>query len=389
MSCVKNSAPAIPVGFQPVSNLKQMSLTGAAQAGGMDTITMTINGNMLSAMNVDSELNLASKWNKAEFGIFGDGGSEDATFNAGATMAVRTSVVDGTSNAPTCQLESFTSETNNLDLVPPCCAYGGAKPAIVFWLSNNPGATSSCSGGTSIGDTHLTNFNGLYYDFQASGDFLLAATNPGFVVETRQKSGAPTWPNATVNKAVAVTLGTTHAAVCLEPIRLIVDGQQHDLPDGSSLALPGGAEITHGGNRYLFTNAGGETVSADLFSSWINVSVSLDHLPQAKVIGLLGNANGNMGEDDLATRQGVVLQQPLLFEQLYHPYANSWRLSPRESLLGNLCGASNVETGIPTQSFYAENLAPEIYRRARVLCTEAGVRDATLLDACTLDTAVL
>src|SRR5947209_1206123 len=84
-------------------------------------------------------------------------------------MAVRTTVDDGSMNAPTCLLEGWTSETNNLDLVPPCCAYGGAKPAIVFWLSNNPNATSMCSGGTSIGDTHLTNFNQLYYDFRSDG----------------------------------------------------------------------------------------------------------------------------------------------------------------------------------------------------------------------------
>src|SRR5207248_9564429 len=123
----------------------------------------------------------------------------------------------------------------------------------------------------------------------------------GFVVETRQKSGAPLWPNATVNKAVAVTLGTTHAAVCLDPIRLIVDGERRELGDGGSITLPGGAEITRGGNGYLFTSATGETVSAEINSSWINVAVGLDHLPQAKVIGLLGNANGPMGEDDLAT----------------------------------------------------------------------------------------
>ena len=66
-------------------------------------------------------------------------------------------------NAPTCALEGYTSETNSLNLVPPCCPYGGASPAVVFWLSSNPGATSSCVGGTSIGDTHLTNFNGLFY----------------------------------------------------------------------------------------------------------------------------------------------------------------------------------------------------------------------------------
>jgi hypothetical protein len=319
VSCWKNSSNAIAVGSWPIAELQQLSLTGSATASGTDTIMMSFPGNTLSAMDQDDVLGLANGWNKAEFGIFGDGGGSDATFNAGATMAVRTSVTDGTSNAPTCLLESFTSETNNLNLVPPCCPYGGASPAIVFWLSNNPGATSSCSGGTSIGDTHLTNFNGLYYDFQAAGDFLLAETNPGFVVETRQKSGAPTWPNASVNKAVAMTLGKTRAAVCLDPTRLIVDGKQKDLLDGTSLTLANGVRIARGGNTYLFMRPSGESVTADVNSAWINVSVGLDHLPQAKVYGLLGNANGDMAEDDLATRRRMVLKQPLSFDQLYQP----------------------------------------------------------------------
>ena len=385
--CVMNSA-SVPVPPQPISNLKQMSLRGTAAAGGADTITVGTPA-MIGAMYQDSVLNLAAAWNKAEFGIFGDGGGSQATFNAGSSMAVRTTVDDGTTNAPACMLESFTSETNSLSLVPPCCEYGGAMPAVVFWLSDNPAATSMCSGGTSIGDTHLTNFNGLYYDFQASGDFLLAETDPGFVVEARQKSGAPTWPNASVNKAVAMVLGKTRAAVCLDPARLIVDGARRDLPDGQSLSLPSGVHIARGGNTYLFTRPSGETVSAEVNSGWINIAVSLDHLLQSRVYGLLGNANGNQAEDDLATRQRVVLKQPLSFDQLYHPYADSWRIAPRQSLLSRLCGDGGVEVGVPQRAFYAGNLDPKDAGRARAICMQAGVRNESLLDACTLDVAVL
>jgi hypothetical protein len=389
VSCVKNSV-AIPVAAEPIANLLQLKLTGSAAAGGADTIIMTTSGGDLSAMYQDDVLGLAQGWKLAEFGIFGDGGSSDATFNPGATMAVRTTVDDGTMNAPTCALEGYTNETNNLNLTPPCCPYGGAFPAVVFWLSNNPGATSSCVGGTSIGDTHLTNFNGLFYDFQASGDFLLAETNPGFAVQTRQTSGAPTWPNASINTAVAMTLGDTRAAVCLNPTRLIVDGQQRDLPNDQSLSLPDGVHITHGGNQYLFTRPSGESVRAEINSpGYINVSVDLGAPPQAKVFGLLGNANGPMGEDDLATRNRKVLSQPVTFDDLYHPYANSWRIPPGESLLSKLCGERDVDRGIPTRPFYATDLGRLDYDRGRAACTEAGVRDATLLDACTLDVTVL
>jgi len=386
--CVKNST-AIPVAAEPIANLMLLSLTGTASAGGSDTLMISTSNGDLSAMYQDDELTLSQGWKLAEFGIFGDGGGSDATFNAGATMAVRTTVDDGTSNAPTCELEGFTSETNNLNLVPPCCPYGGAFPAVVFWLSNNPGATSSCVGGTSIGDTHLTNFNGLFYDFQASGDFLLAETNPDFVVQTRQKSGAPNWPNASVNKAVAMKLGDTRAAVCLDSIRLIIDGQQTALDNDKSLTLPTGVHVARSGNVFLFTRPSSESVRAEVNSSYINVSVDLGSSPQAKVYGLLGNANGNMGGDDLATRNRVVLAQPLAFADLYHPYADSWRVAARESLLSRLCGDGDVERGIPQTRFYAQDLDPRTYERARSVCTEAGVRDETLLDACTIDVAVI
>jgi hypothetical protein len=254
-----------------------------------------------------------------------------------------------------------------------------------------------CANGTSIGDTHLTNFNNVYYDFQASGDFLLAQTDPNFVVQTRQESGAPIWPNASVNKAVAMNLGvtregttvTTRAAVCLDPARLIVDGAPRALADGQSMTLPGGIHIARGGNTYLFTRPDGNSVSAEVNGSWINVSVSLGHVVQAKVRGLLGNANGDMSADDLATRQGFVLKQPLGFDQLYHLYADSWHVTPRESLVTQQCGGRDVMDGFPRAPFYAQNLNPEDCRRGRTRCTEAGVRDATLLDACTIDAVVL
>jgi hypothetical protein len=280
-----NSVSAMPVPAQPIANLDHLTLTGSADGGGTDTIMMSFPGGSVSAMAQDDVLSLAQGWNLAEFGVFGDGGSSDATFNVGATIAVRTSVDDGTTSAPTCVLESRTNETNSLNLVFPCCVYGGVAPAVVFWLSSNPGATSACEGGTSIGDTHLTNFNGLLYDFQASGDFLLAETDPGFIVQTRQKSGAPTWPNASVNKAVAMIWGPTRAAVCLDPIRLIIDGKQNDLGDDKSLVLPSGVHVARSGNVYLFTRPSGESVRAEANTEYINVSVDLGAAPQAKVYG--------------------------------------------------------------------------------------------------------
>jgi hypothetical protein len=259
----------------------------------------------------------------------------------------------------------------------------------VFWQSSNPGATSQCAGGTSIGDTHLTNFNGLLYDFQASGDFLLAQTDPDFVVQTRQASGAPMWPNASVNKAVAMQMGKTRVAVCLEPNRFVVDGRLRNLADGGSLALPG-VKIVRNGNIYVFMRPDGKNVRAELNSAWINVSVGVgSKTPVAIVRGLLGNANGNTGEDDLAARDTTVLPQPVSFADLYQRYGDSWRVPPAESLPAQLCVDRKIESGNPGRPFYANDLSPKDRERARATCVAAAVKDQTLLEACTLDTAVL
>jgi hypothetical protein len=386
--CSKNS-DSVTVPVQPLANLGQLSLTGTAVSGGMDTITLSTGSTLFSVTSPDSDLNLAQNWTAAEFNIFGDCCSSQASFNAGAAMTVRISVDDGTTNAPTCLPAGFTGESNNLNLAPPCCPFGGVSPAIVFRQSSNADATSLCAGGTSIGDTHLTNFNGVLYDFQASGDFLLAETDSDFVVHTRQQSGAPRWPNAAVNKAVAMKMGESRVALCLEPNRLVVNGMRRSLGNGMSLSVSD-VTITRKGNAYLFKRPRGAFVTATLYDGWINVAMALGgDTVTAKVRGLLGNANGNTGADDLARRDGAVLPQPISFLDLYRHYGESWRVSPRESLLAQLCGASKIEAGIPERPFYANDLSRKEHNRARASCVAAGVKEQALLDACILDTAVL
>jgi len=93
------------------------------------------------------------------------------------------------------------------------------------------------------------------------------------------------------------------------------------------------------------------------------------------VFGLLG-----MGEDNLATRQQVVLKQPVTFEDLYHPYASRWRVVPSASMVSSLCGGDRrVDRGFPDKPFYASDLNRDQYERGRAICTEAGVRDESLL----------
>src|SRR5208282_2671859 len=143
--CWTNSANATSVPVQPVSNLFNLTLTGNASSGGTDNVVLSTGTDTYSASGEDSMLNLSKSWDTAEYNIVGDCCSTEATIGALSTIGVKTSVDNGTTNAPACVQEGFTGETNSLTFVPPqgassppvCCPYGGSSPAIEFGESNN------------------------------------------------------------------------------------------------------------------------------------------------------------------------------------------------------------------------------------------------------------
>ena len=265
-----------------------------------------------------------------------------------------------------------------------CSAAPNARPAAV--TAEAPAAASS------IGDTHLRTFNGLFYDFQAAGDFILAEVEPNFTVHTRQVSGAPRWPDATVNNGVAARFARTEVAICLasrgadQTPRVHVDGRLTPVEDGTTLQLSDGVGIGRQGNVYQITSESGDSVHAEVNPTWINVYVGLGRWPSA-VHGLLANANGNASQ--IETRDHFVLTNAFNFDELYHRYADSWRLSPEKSLLSVCNAETEIERRAPKQAFYAKDLEPAVRERAHVVCATAGVKPGPLLEACTLDVAVI
>ena len=386
-----NSGGAVPVPNQPITNLGNLSLSGAVSTTG-DSVTVSTGSLPLYARSGDNAVNAAAGWQTAEFNVFGDGGNSagggQASFNNGSAVVPRTRVIYGGTAPPNCTAQGFTAETNNLSFGPTAPTGSSPGPALLFAESSAGGASSNCASATGVGDTHLRTFGGLFYDFQASGDFVLAQADPDFVVETRQVSGAPTWPNASVNHAVAARMGKTQVAVCLAPARLNVGGKNIELGDGKSLSTTEGVDIWRSGNVYTITDPGGDSVRAVVNPTWIDVTVGLGHWP-ARVSGLLANADGNVNK--IAARDGTVLTNPFSFEDLYHRYGDSWRVASDDLLL-SVCGQTNAESGesgSPRRPFYAKDLERNVYDRARAVCTTGGVNGETLLDACTLDVAVI
>ncbi len=396
-SCFKNSAQAVSVPSQPITNMANWTLTGTATSTGDEIAMSTGAGTVAFKATGDNVVAASSAWNIAEFNIFGAGGDTSggggtASFNPGASSNTRTEIIYGGTAAPNCLAQGFTAEKNNLSFGPTAPASSAPGPAVLFQESIAGGATSDCAAATTIGDTHLHTFNGLFYDFQAAGDFTLAEVDKDFSVQTRQVSGAPTWPNATVNKAVAARFGSTKVAVCLAPRdgneagEIRVDGKLTPVDDGQTLELPGGVGIARQGSVYQMTSESGDSVRATVNPTWIDVSVGLGRWPSS-VHGLIANPNGNVNQ--LETRDGVVLNNPFSFEDLYHRFAESWRVSSDASMLSACNGGKDIEVGIPKRTFFAADLEPGLRGRANGVCTAAGVKPGALLEACTLDVAVI
>jgi hypothetical protein len=158
-NCVFNG-PSTYVPPHTVANLAGLTFTATATAGGQDQAILTTTRGNISAASQDSVLSLNQFWNTAEFNVFGDCCSTETNFSNPTTLVVRTSITDGTANAPTCGTFSFTAEQNNLAMAPTaspiCCPYGGSSPAIEFMETNAAGHTAFCGPTKLEGDPQIT-----------------------------------------------------------------------------------------------------------------------------------------------------------------------------------------------------------------------------------------
>jgi hypothetical protein len=390
--CFENS-PARTLTGGPITaaNLAGALFNGIATSTN-DTVSLSDGTIAAAVSNPDNVLTLSPNWMTVEFAVVGDGGGSQAVFGAGTTLAVRTAVDNGSNTAPTCKMEGFTGETNNLNLAPAPMITAGINPSIES-IQNSTGGAQGCATAVGTGDTHLMTFQNLLYDFQAQGDFELASAAPNFLVENRQVTGAPSWPNAAVNQAVAARVGTSNVAVCTTTSPpLHVNGKPTALPPGGQLNLPGGAHVSldSTGTTYLIQDGSGNSVAAAVSSTtspkYINASVGLGSWPEP-VQGLLANAAGNTNPTAIQARTGGVLTAPYVFSQFYGTYGGSWRVVTKGDLL-QPCGNPPTQLN-PGTTFYANNLPAAIARRARSICVGDGVTATSLLGACTIDEAVL
>ncbi|WP_162907615.1 discoidin domain-containing protein [Allorhizocola rhizosphaerae] len=397
----RQATPAATVSTNtPITSMANFLLSGDI-SGATDRVTMSIGGTAYSSTGT-SIVDPGAEWIMAEFNVFGYGNGHMATFNSTAAAHVRTRINYGGTAPPICVAQGFTSETNSLNFAlprPPSTPGTPPQlPAVIMHQNNSGGAPTNCDAAEVWGDTHQITFAGTNYDFQATGDFVEALIEPTavpqpapaaaapaqtlFEVQTRKVSGAPNWPNTSVNKSAGVRMGNTRVAVC-DGTRLVVNGTTTTLDPDRSMWLSAGVDIhRRGSNVWIVRDKSGNSVRIQANSGYTDVKVGLGTWP-VRVRGLLGNPNNN--PNLLEARDGTQFAIPISFSDLYNRYGASWRANPLNSLLQP---CNTVATGNPSGPFFTGHLAPQVREQAEAICRQTGV-PAAWLDTCTLDAAVV
>jgi hypothetical protein len=240
--------------------------------------------------------------------------------------------------------------------------------------------------GATNGDPHLTTFDGARYDFQAAGEFLLAADRRGgFAIQVRQEPVAGSTVVA-VTTAAALDVAGDRVQVQIGAVPL-VNGAPLSEP---STALPAGGriEMAPGRRGPLATVTwpdGSAAQISDIGRYGQLVVVRPSPLRAGSLHGLLGDYDGDRA-DDVARADGEVVEEPYAFDELYPAFADSWGITPAGSLFDYAPGTTTESFAIrefPQRQAVLDDVPDPA--AARAACAAAGVTDPRTMNDCVLD----
>jgi hypothetical protein len=259
-------------------------------------------------------------------------------------------------------------------------------------------AAQQCGG--SYGDPHLMTFDQLDYDFQAVGEFVLTRGD-GLEVQARQAPFAGWTPGSvSVNAALAFLVGESQLNLVLDRGDVVVriDGAEAD-PERGESALPGGGTLVRqepasgfGPDNYTVRWPDGSAVQVDTIGTWgLRPVLKMDRGRIGKVVGLLGDFNGDPANDLTPSDGGEPLGPEPEYEPLYRTFGDSWRVRDDTSLFDYGPGESTetfTDRSFPEKQVTVDDLDPAQRAGAERICREAGVTTPVVLAGCVLDVAV-
>jgi hypothetical protein len=264
-------------------------------------------------------VNGSSQFNNTGFGAFG-------TIDAGESVAA------GSVSLATNQLGTF---SESIVLTPMDGNADGFSEMMAAQTVMVVGTITPI--GTANGDVHMVTYDGLHYDFQADGDFVLTrSTVPGDDFQVQIQTAPDAADNAvSYTTEAAAQVGADVVTFGIARTSTVwVDGTP-DTALGAAdpvQTLDGGLLQELSSNSFRLTLASGETLTITDEGSYLDSSVELGAANgPGSVQGLLGSDSGR--SSDFQLPDGTVLAQPLSGSELYGAFAAAWSVTPANSLL--------------------------------------------------------
>lgn len=228
--------------------------------------------------------------------------------------------------------------------------------------------TDQVTGGAAAheGDPHLTTVNGVHYDFQGAGEFVVLRDYDGLEIQTRQTPIATTFnpgPDAHDGLATCVSLNTAVAARINEH-RISYEPNLSGVPDPSGLQLRVDGDLTTLGENGIDLGNGGRLVKSAATAGSIEMDfpdgtvafvtpnwwpsqekwyLNLDVLQTPALEGVLGDISANAWLPRLPNGASMGLMPSALaqrYSELYHKFADAWRVNDKSSLFDYAPGTS-------------------------------------------------
>lgn len=245
-----------------------------------------------------------------------------------------------------------------------------------------------------MGDVHLHTFNDAYADFQGVGEYqAVKSTTDNLEVQLRlsPEEGVRT---ISLMTGVALQLGADRLTFQLQnnALQIHLNKQTTVFPLGKT-ALPAGGTVERGdaasNEDYFITWPDGSTLILFNDTSYMDMTMILAPQRFAHVVGLLGTADGKAAKQIL-TSQGNGIAQPYTYDQLYHQFGDSWRVTTATSLFTYAPGQTTetfTDRTFPAAQDTIGSFSDAVRQHAQEICASNGVVDAALLAACILDIA--
>ena len=250
--------------------------------------------------------------------------------------------------------------------------------------------------GVIFGDPHVLSFDEAGYDVQAVGELIVAkSTTDDFEVQGRF-TAVPRSRIVSIDTALAMRVAGHRVSMyrTTTGLETRLDGVPITVP-ATPRALPGGGTIgTYGLDQVVIVVWPDGSVAivraVGVYPEYYRFTLELGLAPArlGRVVGLLGDANGNQ-LDDLVTRAGQPIAWPdPPFALFYGTYVNSWRISNAESMFDYRPGETTetfTDLTFPDAPATPQSLPAGARTTATNTCNLFGLTTQALSNACIVD----